>query len=357
MKVVLLFPNNVFTSPYLKYFTQILDKENIPYDLIIWDRENKAEEGCISFRSSNQKKTKFSKLFDFLRFRKFLIEHLKKKDYAKVIVFSGQLGILLSDYLVKHYRKKYVLDIRDYSKPMHIFKNRFKKVIANANFISISSNGFKEWLPTNGNYLLSHNIDIKLIADALVAIPNTVTFNNDIINVDTIGQIKDFESDLKFVDQLKNDIRFRMKFIGFGNTLELLKEHADRENISNVLFLGAYKKEKEKELLKDTDVINILISRTEFNKGATLMSNRIYLSALLKIPCIVNNKTEQSNIIEKYKFGIVVDKYDELPNKLIDYKETFDKDNFMSGCVAFLNDVKKDYQLFESKVTEFLTEK
>jgi len=52
MKIALLFPNNLFTSPYLKYYTHILEKENVAYDLIIWDRENTPEPNCIAYSSS-----------------------------------------------------------------------------------------------------------------------------------------------------------------------------------------------------------------------------------------------------------------------------------------------------------------
>jgi len=356
MKIALLFPNNLFTSPYLKYYINILEKENVEYDLIIWDRENKNEPGCIAFKSETYKNSKLSKTLDFLRFRKFIIKQLSKKKYSKVIVYTGQLGILLSNYLIKNYKNQYALDIRDYSKPMHLFKNRFNKLISNANFVAISSNGFKEWLPNSENYVLSHNLDIELIRNKLNQKPNPKQLlKNECIQVDTIGQIKDYDSDHRFVSQLKNNDKFQMQFIGFGGTLNLLKEFANQENIENISFHGPYKKEDEEVLLAKTDVINILISLTEYNKGRTLLSNRLYLSALLGIPCIVNANSEQSRIIEKYNFGIIVDEYKELPAKLVNYQREFNSVKFMKNCEAFLNDVIQDYELFNKKVSTFLS--
>ncbi len=356
MKIALLFPNNIYTSPYLKYYTRILEEEDIAYDLIIWDRARAKEEGCIAFTSKNQEKSTLSKALNFFRFRKFIIQRLKKNKYSRLIIFSGQLGILLSDYLQKKYKNKYLLDIRDYSVSMSHFKGRFNKVVSNANLVCISSIGFKEWLPEGDHYILGHNINIGLIRDVLNNYPDNKTFfRNKTVNIDTIGQIKDFSSDKMFLDQLKNDDRFEMQFIGFGNTLNLLKEYVTEENVLNVSFYGKYRKEEEKELLKNTDFINILISRTEFNKGATLLSNRLYLSALYQIPCIVNSKTEQSRIIEKYNFGIVVDSYTELTNKVLQYKKEFDKKIFLSNCYIFLSDVKDDYDSFNFRVTNFLT--
>ncbi|MCM4164779.1 MULTISPECIES: hypothetical protein [unclassified Arenibacter] len=358
MRVALLFPNNLFTSPYLKYYTDILKQEKIEYDLLIWDRANIEEEGCIAFKCSENSKSTISKALDFIRFRKFLIKNLKNKNYSKVIVFSGQVGILMGDFLIKHYSKRYLLDVRDFSQPMKYFKSRFIKVVLNSNFVCISSNGFKNWLPPKGDYLLGHNIDISLVRNALSNFPfRDINFDSKTIKISTIGQIKDFNSDALFIDQLKNDSRFEIEFIGFGPALNDLKNKTNSEHIANINYKGPYKKYEEPFLLKDSDFINILISRTEFNKGATLLSNRLYLSAMYNIPCIVNKNTEQSRIIEKYNFGIIVDKYEELPDKLMTYKDSFCKENFLNNCYNFLNDVKTDYSLFEQKVTNFLTDK
>lgn len=355
MKIALLFPNNLFTSPYLKYYTSILNKENIAYDLIIWDRENIKEDDCIAFKSHDSKNAIISKTLNFFKFRKFILQQLKKADYTKVIVFTGQLGILLSDYLVNNYKYKYILDIRDYSNPMHYFKNRFKKLITNAQFVTISSNGFKEWLPNYEKYILSHNIDLELIHKRLSkkSQPRDL-FNSDVIQVDTIGQIKDYDSDHRFVAELKNNPNFQMNFIGFGGTLDLLKEYSSQEKVKNISFHGKYKKEEEEGLLQNTDFINILISLEEFNKGATLLSNRLYLSALLHIPCIVNANSEQSRIIEKYNFGIVIRRYEELPEQLLIFQQKFNEENFIENCLVFLNDVKTEYDLFNQSLVQFL---
>ncbi|MBC8767868.1 hypothetical protein H4O18_07685 [Arenibacter sp. BSSL-BM3] len=358
MRVALLFPNNLFTSPYLKYYESVLKKGNIDYDLYIWDRHGVNEKGCIAYTNKVKTSIPLFKSLDFIKFRRFLMNHLRKTEYNRIIVFSGQLGILMSDFLINNFPNKYILDIRDYSQVMSYFKSRFEKVIQNSYFVCVSSNGFKEWLPQNANYILGHNIDIALVSKSLDNFPfRDANLENETLKIDTIGQIKDFNSDARFIDQLKNDKRFKMEFIGFGPALNDLKIKSTSEKINNISFYGLYKKEEEPLLLKNTDIINILISRTEHNKGATLLSNRLYLSALYNIPCIVNSDTEQSRIIEKYNFGIIVDNYEELPNKLVAYKENFCKESFLNNCYTFLADVKKDYSLFEQKLTNFLIDK
>ncbi len=357
MSVALLFPNNIYTSPYLRYYTQILEKSNVSYDIITWNRSGVTEENCISFNQNENRKTIYSRFSGFFKYRDFVIKKTTEKEYDKIIVFSCQLGILLSSFLNKKYKNQYLVDIRDYSKIIPFFKTRFKKLLLGANTICISSNGFKKWLPKEKKYTISHNIDINLIEKRLKnQETNRVFFKSDTISIATIGQIKDYNSDKTFVTQLMNNDPFYMNFIGFGPTLESLKKFSTENSISNIGFHGSYKKEEEESLLKNVDFINILISDNKFNNGVT--SNRLYLSALLNIPCIVNNQTiEQKKIIQKYKFGIVVDKYEELPNKLIEYKENFTKIDFVNGCNLFLNKVAEDYQQFQNKIQFFLTEK
>lgn len=356
MRVALIFPNNLFTSPYLKYYIDILKHEKIEYDLLIWDRANIKEEGCIAFRSGQNSNSAISKVLDFLKFRKFIINNLKNKDYSKLIVFSCQLGILISDVLVKKFGKKYILDIRDYSKINKYFKNRFKKLITNSAFTCISSNGFKNWLPDNSNYILSHNLDINLLhKHNLENDEQKIFFSHKTLNIDTIGAIRDINSNISFVNTLRNRNEYFMNFYGMGYAIPYLKENQKKHGVNNIIFHGLYDKIEEEYLLKNTDFINILLDENILSQSLT--SNRLYLSALYRIPCIVNKNSEQSRIIEKYNFGIVVDKYEELPNKLMSYKQNFCKEKFLKNCNAFLHDVKKDYALFEQKVTNFLTDK
>lgn len=355
MKIALLFPNNVFTSPYVKYYTDILKKEKIKYDLYTWDRHDVKEEGCIPFKNKIEADTPITKSLEFIKFRRFLTKHLRNNSYHKVIVFTGQLGILMSDFLIKNYPNNYILDIRDFSKAINYFRLRFRRVVKNSYFVCISSNGFREWLPSEGNYILSHNICINLVYKRLNEHPTDDTvLENETINIDTIGQIKDYNSDARFIDQLKNDERFQMEFIGFGPALTELKKKSKTEKINNISYYGPYTKEEEQQLLKDTDLINILISRNNNNKGTTLLSNRLYLSAVYNIPCIVNGDTEQSKIIKKNNMGIVVNNYEELPEKVISFRDNFCRINFNNGCLSFLNEVKEDYIIFQDELVNFL---
>ncbi len=349
MKIALIFPNNLFRAPYLDYYTKILTQQGVDFTIYNWDREGKAEENCISFTSSNDSRTPLKILLDFYKFRKFITTQIDNQKYDKVIVFSAQISILLSGFLRRNFKRNYLVDIRDYTKVISFLTKRFNKTLVNASYVCISSQGFKEWLPKNIDYIISHNINSSLLS---TSIPAKSFFKNNRIHVDTIGALRDHISNSKVIQSLKNHPKFFMTFIGDGYALPILKDLAAKENVKNIDFYGYYKKKDEFELLQSSDYINIMVGNDFLSKGLT--SNRLYLCALYQIPAIVNSNTEQSRIIDKFKFGIVVNHIDDLPKQLLEYKKQFNEDTFRNNCDYFLKEVKKEMKSFENCVITFI---
>lgn len=349
MKIALIFPNNLSKAPYLRYYLSILEEQNIEYTIYNWDRIGVDESNCVSFRSKEKSRKKWSLFLNFFRFRKFITNRVNNEKYDRVIIFSCQIAILLGSFLIKQFKENYVIDIRDYSSIISTFNFRFKKVLESAKIISISSRGFCDWLPKQLAYTMSHNLNPELLKQN---IPKRVYFKNNPLSIDTIGALRDHESNLKVIDQLKNNPIYKMKFIGEGYALPILKEYAHKKNISNIYFHGIYQKEDEFELLKTTDFINIIVGNNFLSRSLT--SNRLYLCALLKIPAIVYTNTEQSKLIEKFNFGIVIDSYEAIPKRLLNYKANFNESEFINNCDEFLKVVKQDQKIFYSELLKFL---
>ena len=51
-----------------------------------------------------------------------------------------------------------------------------------------------------------------------------------------------------------------------------------------------------------------------------------------------------------------MNEYEEIPNKLLVFKENFNQAQFINNCTVFLKDVKNDYDHFEMAVQRFITE-
>ncbi|MBO0592813.1 hypothetical protein I2486_15520 [Cellulophaga sp. E16_2] len=351
MKIALLFPNNKYTAPYLKYYIDILANQEVEFDLYTWNRSNTEEDECIAFNNNSSNRNPFSLIKDYINFKNFLIKNLKKNNYNSIIVFSCQLGIFLKPFLEKKYRDNYILDIRDYSTTISYFKNRFSNLVSNASEVFISSEGFKEWLPKEKEYIMSHNLDSKLLSNHRNTNVEKEYFNRKPLNIDTIGAIRDFESNMSIIDTLKNNENFYLNFYGEGNAASLLRRNT--KNINNVSFHGYYKKKDELPLLKETDFINIILNDNTQSKFLT--SNRLYLSALLKIPCIIIEKNiEQFKIVQKYNLGIIVKNSNEIPLKIEKFIGSFNQTEYVKNCLLFLDKVKKDQEIFNQKIIQFI---
>lgn len=354
MKVALILPNNPANAPYLNYYMEVIGQVGADCTLYYWDRTGK-EEGNEVFSRVPRHRYPWNKFIDYLLFAKFIRRALKAGNYTRVVVFTPQLAIFLQKFLTGSHRGDFILDIRDFSVMMNHFPRRFARCYLAAEHIVISSPGFKAWLPSHKSLITGHNVGAELVRKNISRSgKDHGNLGKRPLVLTTIGQIKDYDSDHRFVAELCNNEAILMNFVGSGPTLQALKEFAESRNCSNISFYGHYNKPDEEALLAETDFLNILISRTEFNKGASLLSNRLYLSALYRIPCVVNSETAQSELVEKYDLGIVIDQYHEVPEKLGSFVRDFDAEVFNANCMKFLKDISGDIDHFQSTFAGFL---
>ncbi len=350
MKIALLLPANKWFSPYLKIYTDMFDKYNLEYDVIFWDRD-KTESDKLGFScdvSINSIVCKFKSYFQYIRFVK---DKINRNKYEKVIVFSSQLAICLCSLLLCRFRGKYILDFRDLSieqKP--ILKKIYNLLLQNSYCNVISSPGFKKYLPTNVEYLLSHNFDINIVKDALKEPLESI--NNDIINILTIGSIRDYESNIEVVKALSNIPNVILKFIGKGYAAENIKEYVENNHVDNVFFSGFYKKSDEPNLVKEATFLNIYYPVKPSHN--TALSNRFYNSLIFKRPMIVTKNTVQGDYVDKYNLGISLSDCSNLYSKMNDYLEHYKSDEFYKNANMLLNHFIDDYNKFERKVLSFI---
>ena len=210
MKIGLILPANVWYCPFVSIYTKMLDKENIDYDLISWNKEGNETQG-IQFNKQYKTKGRLTKLIPYFEFASFIKKTVRRNRYDKLIVFTPQVAIFLCDFLEKYYKGRYIFDYRDLSiEQKFLFKLPFKKVLRNSFANVISSPGFKKCLPANFEYLLSHNFDIDAVRNALVE-SNCEPVKTDDIKILTIGGIRDYSSNIEVVKALANKENFSKK--------------------------------------------------------------------------------------------------------------------------------------------------
>lgn len=357
-KVLLIGDSPLNDSPYIRSYIEVLEQNNIPYDLLFWNRHldstEQLPENYISYNLFTDNKYPFWKrLYNIRKFARFASKWICKNDYAYVVVFTIAHAIFMRHTLQKKYQTKYVFDIRDYSPLCKIgyFRKQLERVVGNSAYTVVSSAGFLRWLPNNGKcrYVLAHNTT-KGMLDAYVNAKGGIIKPTDssAIKILTIGQISYYDSQECFVNHLANCDGFDLSFVGVGPASEPLKQYVEENKIKNISFAGRYEKKDEVSIVKLYHMINIWLKHSL--NADSCMANRFYLSVLLRKPMIVTKASHQGELCERYGLGVVLDERDDFVEKIRTWWSNFQADKFEEGCQAFLKTVSMDVDAFEKEL-------
>lgn len=354
MKIAIIIPNIIDSTPYVKNFTDVFDRIGAEYEFICWNRNelkmvSKEKEKKYVFNHPGPESNSLCrKIYDYWLFSRFVIKCLSNTQYDYLTVHTIVCGFFLNNFLKNNFEGRYVFDIRDYSPITPFINKQIEKLIRNSSFSVISSNGYKKWLPQKYDYILGHNVRKKLIEN---------TINNqrdddilplyDEIRILTIGQIRDFESNSRIIDSFGNKNKIKLIFAGSGLEKEKLEKFS-KERYSNIYFTGRYQKNQEKKIVENSDFINIVLPSSSLFR--TQMSNRFYLSLVSRKPMIVNSESIQARFVKKYKLGIVVNSTDDIYDKLTEYIREFDKNVFDNGCEEMIANIFQDINNFEDEI-------
>lgn len=353
MKIALILPLNVWAAPYASIYTYILNKLKINYDIIYWNRDLSEPNKDLSWNHA-QKNNRLSRFTDYYAFSKFIKHRLTTEKYDKIILFNSVLPIYMQSFLERRYKKKYIIDIRDLSmEQFPLFKNSFKKAISNSAINIVSSPGFIEHLP-KADYVISHNFDIEKVRTAINS-NKEYYLPKKPINILTIGQIRNYEANIEIADSLKDDNRFQLSFVGGGEVQERISIHAIHNDITNISFSDRYDKRIELNLIEDASFVNIFMPYIKSHN--TLMSNRFYNALLMKKPLIATEGSIQGELVKKHNLGIAISNGENLGAKLIDFLDTLNMSEFSERCNNLLKQYAKEYDYFENKLIQFISEK
>lgn len=343
MSVGIIVPGLPNYAPYLKSYTELFDDLNIDYTFICWNRNNDSlivRENMIVFDRTLYERSSFlKKCYGYFLFSIFVRRHLNLYDYTFLTIHTLACGIFVKKILNG---KRYFLDIRDYSPLVPYFKSRISALIRQSSGTFISSLAYKRWLPLGFRYILSHNVRKSELVNSERY--SRRAFNNEIVKVLTIGQLRDFSANSAIIDELGNKSNIFMDFVGEGTELSRLTKHA--ESYDNIRFTGRYEKEEELGFIENADLINIVLPNTF--EALTQMTNRFYLSLLYKRPMIVNEDSIQADFVRDYNLGIVVGKDENVYDEINSYISRLDYDLFCQGCNDCIKVINRDISKFEN---------
>lgn len=344
---------NIEYAPFLNKYTAELEKNGQKFEVISWKRLDSKYtipwKHITYEKRSNLGDSKFKKGIDFYGFRRFLINILREKKYEKLIILTTLSGMLIWDYLLKNYKGKFILDIRDYTfenfKP---FKFIESKLIDSSYFTAISSPGYKNFLPKSSKFIISHNI----ILDELKSSKLQTLNDSDRINIVFLGAVRHFEIKKEIVNLFGNDNRFNIYFHGNGVAYERLLHYCN-DKFDNVFLTGKYDRIDKAKLIENATIINSYYGSENYANMYAL-SNKYYDSLIYKKPLWANPKLYIGKRAIDRGIGIDLELNNDAPNRLIGLLNNFNWEDFYDDCDKELKKVLDEDKLFVDKLNDFI---
>lgn len=353
MKICLLSGVNIKhmsgASPYLKFFKD----KNIDYDIIYIDKYLKPEK--INAKNIYRFELKIErgwsrgkKLREYYKFRKYAKEILKNNNYDLVIVWGTETAFLFTDYLIRDFKNKYIINIRDYARLNNKFKYFLMKYLVNSSkFTTISSGGFKEFLPRY-NYILMNSVNREIIEKCNVR--DKLRNEKEPIRISFIGYVRFYDNDKKLIKALANDERFILQYFGVGS--DVLKDFAEKNEIYNIQFLDGFEVEETSKLLDQADIINNLYGYNDVALD-TAISIKYHYAINLKLPILVYQNTYMEKISKGVSF-VFDDNYENLGDRLYGWYRNINFNRFSEVCENKIKYINSENEKFYSKLQEVI---
>lgn len=347
---------DLYILPYANLYIDMAKQKGAQCDLVYWcrDKENDSK-NCYSdcnkivfFSKSFESCNRIGKLRLYFEARKFICQALMFGDYDRVVFLQSHGAVLCSNVLLKKYRNRYIIDIRDYSlEHIKLYYHVESRLIKNAYASVISSPAYKKFLP-EGDFYLAHNFN-PFTQEELSFAKDKESCNQ--IRISYVGTVRFYDMDKKLLNHLANDPRYIVKYFGRGS--EVLKKYCIESNINNVEFCGSFRQDQTIEFYKSTDLINNLYGN-HCNDLDYALSNKLYHCIQLHIPILVCPDTYMAEVTEKYSLGFVLDINDPQSfEKLYNWFLNFDRKRFAKGCEDYLIQVQKDNERYNSMLNDF----
>lgn len=349
MKVLIVGPGKMKYMPYANLYLDNIDWKAHDIHVAYWNRDEK-EEDLSHYNGLHFHEFKKFMLNDasllvkirlFYSYRRFCISLLKKYKFDYVIVLHSIPGVVLYDYLVKHFPGRYIFDYRDstYEPILGFFKRAVGNLIRNSTVTFTSSDGFRIYFPadTQQNVITSHN----LLEDSL-SHRNFKKSASAKIRVAFWGFIRHIDLNKHLIDRIGADNRFELHYYGREQYEAIkLKEYAQSNGFSNVFFHGEYKPSDRYDFAESTDIIHNIYQ----DKNMSLaVANKYYDGVIFKIPQICFPESQMANMCLNAGVGMAIDPRDpEFCNLLYEYYSSLDKEEFNKNSDIELERVMREY--------------
>ena len=296
MRVGIVAANNIRYSPYIFFYTEILKKIDVEYELIIADRYGLKE----SFDSvvhvlpwDHRQKT----IVNYLKYTSKVKSIIRKQRYDALIILTSVNAAFLGMWLKHHYKGRYIVDIRDYShENIYPYFMLEKIAVQNSLMNVISSRKFTEFLP-QAEYSVCHNFNEN------ARIVPCFQRSEGQITIGYVGGVSYVDQCKKLMALVVKDSRFKMEFFGTSTKEEQMRRAIDEFDCERIIFHGAYSAAEKESILHKVDILF-----NAYGNGIPLLdyalSNKLYDSLIYKKPILTCPGTYMTEMAGPFAYPI-----------------------------------------------------
>ena len=285
MKIAIVGFHNLHLMQFLYKYTDILDRTDVEYDVIYWDRDMDASIKYKEFNGNpivfkykmSNYQPKYTKLIGFIRCVRFAKKKIKEGKYDRLIFLTTQTALPLYGLAMK-YSGRYIYDYRDITfEKSRLGLKIVQSLIKNSYVTAMSSMGFKTVTGDSSKIVMAHNCSEMNFVPVQKRL-------SERIRVSYWGMIRQVEFNKKICDIFGADPRFKLTYHGEGY-VDVLKAYCVEKGY-DVIFTGRYSSEEIKIFAANTDILLNLYENDE--KQTLAMTVKYYDALRYGIPMLVS---------------------------------------------------------------------
>lgn len=348
MLIGIIAANNIRYSPYIFYYTNILDDCCIDYELIFADQE-RVEDPFNKKSYAVKWNSKAPRTIEYFFYSRKLISIIKKKHYDGLIVLTSIMAAYCSIFLKRYYSQKYIVDIRDYTHENIKSYYAFEKIgILNSAIAVISSPRFVNFLPKY-NYLVCHNINFDV--DEKHRIWRKP--DSDRIIIGYIGAVGYKENCISLMKMVQKDSRFELRIHGFEPGEPEIQNLVKKMNNVRITYHGPYKPIEKEEIINSVDILF-----NTYGNGCPLLdyalSNKLYDALYLKKLLLTSPNTSMEEMGGEIAYSIDYTTMDSL-NGLYEWVMGLEKENVQKFQDQKFNEFLTENMITKEQIINIIT--
>lgn len=344
MRACIIAANNIRYSPYIFFYTKILDSIGVQYELIVPNRNGIQEEFEKPLHVLPWDQNRGT-LQNYITYTNRVKKKLHKGNFDITIVLTGVIAAFLGLWLKRNYSGRYIVDIRDYSHE-NIYPYFFleKKAVENSLMNVISSQRFTAFLP-KAQYYVCHNTNVDTSVEK-----HFFQRAEEPVRIGYVGSLFYAEQCKKLMQLVSKDKRFRFDFYGTSDQESILKEAANELQTDRIAFHGAYEPKQKGEIIRKVDILF-----NAYGNGCQLLdcalSNKLYDALIYRKPILTSPDTYMTEMAGPLAFPIDMSD-DKALEKLYNWYQKIDGQEADSYAARMLDNIVKENSETKRKIAD-----